>query len=101
MTLVRKENTGFDLFVFFSFVIFLKNFKNNFIYLLFLAVLGLRCYVGFSLVVESEGYSLAAVCRFLVWGLLLLQSMGSRAHGLSNCGSQALKHRLNGWGVWA
>ena len=33
----------------------------NCIYLLFLAVRGLHCCVGFSLVVESGGYSLAAV----------------------------------------
>ena len=32
----------------------------------FLAVLGLHCCVGFSLAVESEGYSLVAVCRLLV-----------------------------------
>ena len=31
----------------------------------FLAVLGLHCCVGFSLAVESEGYSLVAVCRLL------------------------------------
>ena len=33
---------------------------------LFLAVLGLRCCTGFSLVVGSEGYSLAVVLRILV-----------------------------------
>ena len=38
--------------------------KNNFVYL-FLAVLGLCCCKGFSLVVESEGYSLAAAGRLL------------------------------------
>ena len=31
----------------------------------FLAVLGLRCCVGFSLAVESEGYSLVVVGRLL------------------------------------
>ena len=37
----------------------------NFIYL-FLAVLGLYCSVAFSLVAESGGYSLVAVCRLLI-----------------------------------
>ena len=37
-------------------------FFNNFI----LAVLGLHCCVGFSLVVESRGYSLVAVCGLLI-----------------------------------
>ena len=48
-------------------------FKNNFIYLfLFWAVLGLRCYLGFSLVVESGGYSLVVVCRLTVVGSLVV-----------------------------
>jgi len=34
-------------------------------YLLFLAVLGLRCGAGFSLVVASGGYSLVVACRLL------------------------------------
>ena len=33
---------------------------------LFLTVLGLRCYVGFSLVVLSASYSLVAVHRLLI-----------------------------------
>ena len=36
--------------------------KNYF----FLAVLGLCCCVGFSLVVASEGYSLVVVCGLLI-----------------------------------
>ena len=40
-------------------------FKNNFIYL-FLAVLGLHCCVGFSLIVASGGHSLATVHRLLI-----------------------------------
>ena len=35
-------------------------------YFLYLAVLGLRCRTGFSLVVVSGGYSLAVVCRLLL-----------------------------------
>ena len=33
---------------------------------LFVAVLGLHCCTGFSLVVESEGYSLVVACRLLI-----------------------------------
>ena len=51
---------------------------NNIIYF-YLALLGLRCCLGFSLVAE-RGHSLVAV-------LLLLWSMGSRAYGL-----QQLQH---------
>ena len=36
----------------------------------------------------------------LQW-LLLLQSTGSRVHGLSSCGSQALEHRLSSSGAQA
>ena len=43
---------------------FCKYLKNNFIYL-FLAVLGLCCCIGFSLVGVSGGYSLVAVPRLL------------------------------------
>ena len=52
-------------------------FLNNFIYL-FLAVLDVRCYTGFSVVVESRGYSLVAVL-----GLLIVVA--------SRCGAQALE----------
>ena len=40
-------------------------FKNYFIYL-FLAVLGLHCFAGFSLVATSEGYSLVVVHGLLI-----------------------------------
>ena len=43
----------------------------------FWAVLGLHCYVRFSLVVTTVGYSLVAI-----HGLLLLPRMGSSACGL-------------------
>ena len=43
--------------------IFPLHFKNDFIYLFgFVAVLGLRSCVAFSLVVASRGCSLVAVC---------------------------------------
>ena len=48
-----------------------------------MAVLGLCCCVGFSLVVASKGFSLVVVHGVLVvHGLLLLQNMGSAVHGL-------------------
>ena len=55
--------------------------------------------MGFSLVVTSRSYFLAAVLGLLIAVLLLLQSMGSRACGLqqsqhvgfSSCGPQALE----------
>ena len=47
---------------------FLKVFKNLFI----LAVLGLHCCTGFSLVTVSRGYSLVAVHVLLIGWLLLL-----------------------------
>ena len=51
---------------------------------LFLAALGLYCHVGFSLVVESGGYSLSQCASLLLRWFLLLRSPGSVAvaHGL-------------------
>ena len=73
-----------------------------------MAVLGLRCCRGFSLVAGSRVYSLAAVCGLLsaVASLAKHRLQGTRAsvvaaHGLSRCGSQALEHRLNSCGTWA
>ena len=42
------------------------NFKNNFIFYLFLAVLGLHCCAGFSLVAASRGYSLVTAHKLLI-----------------------------------
>ena len=41
-----------------------------------------------------------------IWWLTKKKIWGMRAsvvaaHGLSSCGSQALEHRLNSWGIWA
>ena len=75
---------------------------------LFLAVLGLRCCMYFSLALGTWAYSLVAVrpshgsgfscCR--AWG------RGHRASvvvapELSSCSSQSLEHRLNSCGVQA
>ena len=62
-------------FFFFKFAVTCFSF-NNFIYL-FLAVLGLRCHVGFSLAVESRGYALVEV-----HGLLLVVVSLVAEHGL-------------------
>ena len=49
----------------------INNLKKSLFYVilficLLLAVLGLLCYVGFSLVVMSRGYSLVVVLRLLI-----------------------------------
>ena len=46
------------------------SFFNDFIYL-FLAVLGLRCYMSFSVVVVSGGYSLAVSYGLLIVALVV------------------------------
>ena len=53
-----------------------------FIYLfIVLAVLGLCCCSGFSLVVGSGGYSRVAVLERLIVGASLISEHGFRAHG--------------------
>ena len=64
-----------------SLFLFFKYYYLNFIY--FLAVLGLYCYVGFSLVAASRSYSLLSVC-----GLLTEVASLVAVHGLQN--TQAL-----------
>ena len=56
---------------------------------------------GLSLVVASGSYSSLRCTGFSLWWLLLLQSMGSRHTGFSNCGSRALEHRLSSCGARA
>ena len=72
-----------------------------FIYFLFLAVPGLRCWEGFSLVAASRGCSQVAVHGFLSQWLVLLRSAGSRHTGCSSCGLQALEHGLRNCGTRA
>ena len=71
--------------------------KILFIYL-FLAVVGLHCFVGFSLVVANRGFSLLAGLRLLS-GLSYCRAWALGCAGFSscsrNCGSQALEHRLD------
>ena len=71
----------------------------GFIYL-FLALLGLCCCAGFSLVVESEGAHLVSVHALLI-GVASLCCGIQAAGGLSSHGFQALELRFSSCGVWA
>ena len=53
------------LYIHFVFCSFAK-FIDEFSLLFYMAVLGLCCFAGFSLVVESGGYSSLAVCGLLI-----------------------------------
>ena len=61
---------------------------------LFLAMLGLHCCSGFSLVVASGGYPLVAVLRLLIAVAFLVAEHG---HVLGHVGLQELQHV----GSWA
>ena len=69
---------------------------------LFLAVLGLGCRVGFSLVVASKGY-----CLFVLWALLIAvasscyEAMTLGLMGFRSWGPKALEHTLSSWGTRA
>ena len=74
--------------------------SGDFIY--FLAVLGFHCCAGFSLVTESQGNSLAAVCELLISvASLVVEACRIAACGLSGCSSLALERRLNSSGAQA
>ena len=80
-----------------GYCLLMKN-KNNCIYLLFLAVLGLCRCEGLSLAVESGGSSLLVVCSLLTVVASLVTSTGSWACGIwesPHMGSAGLVHRLN------
>ena len=62
---------------------FLSKNTNDFIY--FLAVLGLHCCVGYSLVSASGGYSLPAMC----WLLIAVASLVAENLGFSVCDMRA------------
>ena len=73
-------------------------FRSSLSLLNLLAMLGLRCYFGFSLVVVSRDYSLVAVSRLLLpWNA----ASAVVALGLGSFGSQALKHGLSSCGIEA
>ena len=80
-----------------------------FFYNLFLAVLGLCCCMGFSLLSASSGYSLVMLLRLPIavaslvaeHGLQGVQASVVTSHGLSICGSQALSAFLQTCGALA
>ena len=61
-------------------------FVSCYFYNLFVAVLGLRCCTGFSLVGGSGGYSLVEVHRLLIAVASLAVDTGCRASGLQYLG---------------
>ena len=76
---------------------YIDTFSLNYLFIyLFLAMLGLHCFVRLFLVVMSRDYSLFWCVGFSLWWLLLLQSTGSRHTGFSNCGIWAQLFR----GTW-
>ena len=74
-----------------------------------LAVLGLRCCAGSSLVAASRDYALVAEHRLHTVAASLVTEHGLQnsqvsvavACGLSSCSSLTLEHRLNSCGTWA
>ena len=61
----------------FSLLFFFRNFPLlEFVYLLFLSVLGLHCCMGFSLVVVNGGHSLIAMRRLLILVTSLVAELG-------------------------
>ena len=85
---------------------FLNFLSIEFIYL-FLAVPGLHCYIGFSLIATSRSYTLVVVHRLLIAVASLIAEHRlegawpslAGARRLSSCGSQPLEYRLNGCGA--
>ena len=78
----------------------------NLCFCLFLAVLGLHCWAGFSLVTVNSLSGCSAwashCCDFPCCGAWAPGSQASAAaHGLNHCGSWALEHRLSSWDGWA
>ena len=81
--------------------LYLLFFFNDFLssFILFLAVLGLPCCQGLSLVAANRGYSLAVVHGLLsLWRLLSWQSQALGGRSSSGRGSQTLKHSLHSCG---
>ena len=71
-----------------------------------MAVLGLHCYMGFSLIVVSKGCSLVVLRLLIAVASRCRQGLGARAsvaeaHGLSTCDSWTLEHKVNNCGVQA
>ena len=78
-------------------------FKNMVLFIYYLAVLGLRCSAGFSLVPMSRCYSLVMVFRLLIGEPSLVaehRHLSFQASVVVTCGlsshvSQAPEHRLS------
>ena len=73
----------------------------------FLAVLGLHGHAGFSLVLESRGYSSCGVQDSHCNGFSCCGAQVLKHKGFRHCGSWApqlrllaLKHRLDSYGTW-
>ena len=90
----------------------MSTFLQIILLFLFLALLGLHCCSGFSLVACGGGgggtYSLVAMCGLLIavtflveqrlWDAWVSVAMVRR---LNSCGFWTLEHRLNSCGTWA
>ena len=92
--------------VFFIYFIF-TSLKNDFIYL-FLFVLGLHCFIGFSLVVVSGGYSCYVALASHFHGLSCYRVWALGCMGFSSCSMWAqqlwlwlLEYKLSGCGMQA
>ena len=72
------------------------HFQKYFFFFKFLTVLGLLLCEGFSLVVQSRGCSLVAICGLLVMVASLVVEHEAVGTGLSSSGLRALEHRLSG-----
>ena len=66
-----------------------------------MAVPGLHCYPGFSLVAVSRGYSLVAVRRLLIEVAFPVAEHRLQHGGFGGCDSLALEPRLSGCGAQA
>ena len=64
-------------------------------------MLGLGCWVGFSLVVVSESYFLFVVCGLLIAVASSCEATTLGLMGFRSWGPQALGHKLSSWGTWA
>ena len=75
-------------------------FSENFLFILFLAALGLRCYTGFFSSCSKQGLlSSSSVRAAQCGGLSCCRARTLGCSGLISCGSRALQHKLNSCGT--
>ena len=79
--MIKKKNLYLLSYLHIKIILYLFQVIKKII-CLFLAVLGLHCYAGFSLVAATRSYSLVAVCGFLIAGASLVAE-----HRLNSCGA--------------